>query len=173
MRLRRLRRVALLVVVPVFVLAGLYGGCRLKVELEPTASISITATRDGTKLRVDGVTDLPEGAVVTVRALHADAWFAALMSMPDTPDPPEHPIPYDVSRDVTITSARYGSEFDLLGWPPGNVLVTTDFYPGYGPQPPSTVERFGPIGERLRGPDVIRDSDGYWYLQTGVSVELP
>ncbi|MDP8903974.1 MAG: hypothetical protein M3N29_01430 [Chloroflexota bacterium] len=106
-----------------------------------TASLSVEASIDGTRLQLSGWTDLPDGARLWVGAYHEESWRIA------------------TGKEVVVTRGRYEAVFVLDRWPNGTIVASASFEV-YSGQPAAVIERFGREGEHLHGPQVRHDSDG-------------
>lgn len=123
------------------VLAWMLAGC----TLFATATVSMEVERRDATLLVRGSTDLPDGAILYVGLSDPDG--TRIESVP-----------------TVVENGSYMRDLDLMDWPPGRVLVLVGF--SIEPdQPDAVVDRFGPDGERLAGPNVHVDSDGQRELQ--------
>ncbi len=96
-------------------------------------------------LFVSGNTSLTDGAVIQV-------WADDYGTGPD-----EH-WGTD-SAGLSVTGGTFTQSFDVSDWGPGTVTVTALFEIGSG-QPQAVIDRYGPNGERLSGPDVVLDTSG-------------
>jgi hypothetical protein len=94
------------------------------------------------QLTVSGTTSLPDGAIVEVWAedfgtSYGDHWLSQTTVM-------------------TVSGGSFGGTFDLSSWGAGTVTVNALVKMETG-QPAAVVDRYGPRGERLAGPDVQLD----------------
>lgn len=117
-----------------------------------TASLTIAAAIYGTKLAVDGTTDLPDGSRILVVAHDRETFQLS------------------AERDVSVENGAYGATLDLSDWPSGRILVVASFSVWEG-QPAEVIERFGDEGQNRHGPGVRDDSDGP-VLAASANVEL-
>lgn len=121
--------------------------------VRPSVMLTVEARTEGDVLLVSGQTDLPDGA-----RIHVAAWHDEL-------------LPLGVYSTATVADGRYGAQVELERWPRGSVHVFVSFGVDER-QPPSVIERFGRNGERLQGPAVHEDSDGFRTLQGSNTVFL-
>jgi hypothetical protein len=141
-------------------LAGLrfLGFARLPIGLVPT-QLSVTATLDGHRLVVSGNTSVLDGALLECEVWHelenSDAGSSA----------------YSVVVSATVANGAYSCALDVGGWPPGSVTTNVRFRPFLPDQPANVRETYGPDGDRLDGPQLSRDSDG-WELDALTAVRL-
>jgi hypothetical protein len=125
-------------------------------QIETT--MSITTSLDGRILTMSGTTNLSDGAVVVCEAWH------------ESEDHGLGPSRYIAGDDAVVASGTFVCRADLTGWPSGTVRADARFVP-YDDQPKDVVERYGEFGERLGGPRVFQDSDG-WVLHIRKNVPL-
>ena len=96
------------------------------------------------ELRIEGTTDLPDGAVVSYHVAHALA---------DELPPSEWPAPNLIADGTAVVQAsRYWARFNTTNWPAGDVRVQVQF--PIAPQPPTVGSRYGEFGQHLTGENV-------------------
>ena len=151
--MRDLVRPLLWVAVGAALALALWFGPRAFVGLGATATMTIsTAVADGA-VTVSGETDLPDGAIVTVQVVQWDKWQA---ESADGAAPDVDTSPWVVTEQTTVADGRYETILPMTGWPPGKGLAISYFW--IDPEQPAVViERFGPDGSGLKGPDVSDD----------------
>jgi hypothetical protein len=114
------------------------------------------------QLIVSGTTSLSDGAVIQ---LWAEDYGTAFGDHWQTD-----------TAVVTVTNGRFRTTFDLSGWGAGTVTAHAQFRVGPG-QPLEVVDRYGPNGERIVGPDVELDfragDPPPRTVQVSVDVDLP
>lgn len=138
------------------VLALLAIGCReifksssSESEKPATVALTLDTTVDGSRLTIEGNTDLPDGSVISYEIQHEQ--FATRTDLPSEK--------LFADGEATVASGYYSSDIDLTGWPAGKVDVRVVFQTVLGTtkqQPPEIISRFGKLGERLEGPNVTR-----------------
>lgn len=96
------------------------------------------------ELRIEGATDLPDGAVVTYQVTHA---LANELPRSDWPAP-------NLVTDGTavVQDGVYWARLNTTYWSPGRVDVLAQF--PAAPQPEPVRQRYGPFGEHLAGDNV-------------------
>lgn len=122
--------------------------------------LTTDAMTRGTTLTVSGNTDLPDGSVIHLLGFYSgvDPLHLAMVSgLPST---------------TTVVSGSYQATADTSTWSLGKVITTALFYVD-ATQPPAVLERFGPNGERLDGPQVREDTDGVRILDASTEVTIP
>ena len=96
------------------------------------------------ELRIEGATDLPDGAVVTYQVTHALA-----NELPRN----DWPAPNLVTNGTAVVQdGVYWARINTTYWPPGRVDVLAQF--PAAPQPEPVRQRYGPFGEHLTGGNV-------------------
>ena len=96
------------------------------------------------ELRIEGTTDLPDGAVVSYRVTHA---LAAELS------PSEWPAKNLIADGTAVVQeSQYWARLNTTYWPTGSVRVEVQF--PIAPQPTTVRERYGEFGEHLTGDNV-------------------
>ncbi len=96
------------------------------------------------ELRIDGETDLPDGAVVTWQVTHA-----AANELPRGEWPAQNLI---ADGSAVVQDGVYWTRLNTTYWPPGRVEVVAQF--PVAPQPDAVRLRYGAFGERLTGDNV-------------------
>lgn len=134
----RLFLAALVIVLALLVLAA------IAANIPNSPAIGITASLSGTDLIVEGATDLPDGA---------ELWVSAQVPNQDPEDSP--------SQKVQVANGRYSATFDTADLPGEDFFVSATFMT-VG-QPDAIQQRYGSLGENLRGPDVL-DGSGVPYV---------
>jgi len=124
-----------------------------------TADLEVRASSDGSTVRLEGSTTVPDGSEISCQLTHeleqGQAGTGAF-----------------VQKSVaTVDAGEYLCSFDVKGWPPGRVQAAVRFAPYSPDQPPAVRDRYGSAGEYLVGPHVTRDSDGQ-LVQVITEVEL-
>lgn len=96
------------------------------------------------ELRIEGATDLPDGAVITYQVTHA---LANEQPRSDWPAP-------NLVTDGTavVRDGVYWARVNTTYWPAGRVDVLAQF--PAAPQPEAVRRRYGPFGEHLTGDNV-------------------
>lgn len=95
-------------------------------------------------LRLEGTTDLPDGAVVTYILTHALS-----SELPPSDWPAQNLI---ADGTAVVQTGRYWAQFNTTYWPPGKVDIQVQF--PVAPQPDIVRARYGEFGERLAGQNV-------------------
>ena len=97
------------------------------------------------QLWIEGATDLPDGATVNYEVIHelaerapADEWPVANLRS---------------AGRAAVRDGQYWTRINTFNWPPGAVRIRVQF--PLPPQPPEVEARYGALGERLRGDNVI------------------
>ncbi len=96
------------------------------------------------ELRIEGTTDLPDGAVVSYHVTHALA-----AELPPSEWPAQNLI---ADGTAVVQESRYWARFNTTLWPAGDVRVRVQF--PVAPQPVAVGDRFGEFGEHLTGDNV-------------------
>jgi len=116
------------------------GGSR-RVE---TVSIEVDHRLRWRELRMEGTTDLPDGAVVSYNITHALA-----EEVPQNTWPAQNLIS---DGTAVVQESQYWARLNTTYWPVGDVRVRVQF--PVAPQPASVRERYGKFGEHLSGDNV-------------------
>jgi hypothetical protein len=91
-----------------------------------------------------GTTDLPDGSLIAYEVTHA---VVAVGREDGT---------------MLVTGGRFQRSVDLASWPPGRIEAWVAFQTILGTtvhQPPAVLQRFGQMGERLRGANVTKTGE--------------
>lgn len=110
-----------------------------------TVRLEVAHRSEWRQLWIEGSTDLPDGASVNYEVVHelaerapADEWPAANLQS---------------AGRAAIRDGQYWTRINTFNWPPGAVRVRVQF--PLPPQPPEVEARYGALGERLTGDNVI------------------
>ena len=110
-----------------------------------TVRLEVTHRSEWRQLWIEGETDLPDGAHVNYHVVHelgerapADEWPAANLIS---------------SGRAGVRDGQYWTRINTFNWPPGAVRIRVQF--PLPPQPPEVEARYGALGERLTGDNVI------------------
>ena len=96
------------------------------------------------ELRIEGATDLPDGAVVSYRVPH---------SVANELPPSEWPATNLIDDGTAVVQdGVYWAELNTTYWPSGQVDVRVQF--PVAPQPDDVRARYGDFGERLTGENI-------------------
>ena len=96
------------------------------------------------ELRIEGTTDLPDGAVVSYHVTHALA-----EELPPSEWPARNLID---DGTAVVQESQYWTKLNTTYWPAGAVRVQVQF--PVAPQPAAVRERYGEFGEHLTGDNV-------------------
>jgi hypothetical protein len=110
--------------------------------------LTLNAETTGETVRVSGTSDLPDGTILQYNVWQDDA--------------------DDVHAsfgEATVVSGRYEFKVSTSGWPVRAFRVRVAFSSGDF-QPRAVVDKFGPAGEHLAGPNVTDDSGRVMVLTT-------
>lgn len=109
-----------------------------------TVALSVDHRSRWRELRIEGATDLPDGAVVTYFVTHALTNEAPVGEWPAQ----------NLITDGTavVNAGQYWAEINTTYWPPGSVHVQVQF--PVSPQPAPIQSRYGEFGEHLAGSNV-------------------
>jgi len=122
-------------------------------QLPPTLTLDLTVSEEGNSLRVQGTTDLPDGALLTYEVRHEQLAH-------DT----ETPIDMLYTEGTfEVEDGRFGGPIDLSLFDAGPVDVMVAFQmdlPGDQVQPRAIRSRFGEHGELLAGSNVSTNDGG-------------
>jgi hypothetical protein len=131
------------------------GSTPLDLVLPADPRYRLEARIDGTVLRTDVFTTLPDGSRLDIWATYAgEAPGGDILTL----------------GPGIVQAGRYHHETDLRGWPDGPVIVTAVFDPSID-QPAEVRVRFGADGSRMSGPRVRFDEDtDTWALQDWLTV---
>jgi hypothetical protein len=149
-----LRRAGWAVLGAVAALAIVFGPLLIG-RIGATAAIDLQPRAQGSRVVVDGTTDLPDGAGVVVSVIQLDGWER---DGADGVAPDREASPWVIDVPVLVADGRFRADVGETGWPAGRAVAVAYFWVD-PTQPPVVVERFGSGGQRLRGPGV-RDGPG-------------
>ena len=97
------------------------------------------------QLWIEGTTDLPDGAFVDYQVAH---------EMSDTTPAGEWPATNLIeSGRASVTEGHFWTRINTFNWPRGSVRIVVQF--PVPPQPAEVDARYGRLGERLAGDNVI------------------
>lgn len=109
-----------------------------------TVALTVAPTLSWRELRIDGTTDLPDGAVLSYRVTHA-----AANELP----PSEWPAQNLMSDGTAVVlDGQYGARLNTAYWPKGSVRIEVQF--PIATQPADISTRYGAFGEALMGDNV-------------------
>ena len=110
-----------------------------------TVRLEVSHRSEWRQLWIEGATDLPAGASVNSEVVHelaerapADEWPAANLQS---------------AGRAAVRDGQYWTRINTFNWPPGAVRIRVQF--PLPPQPPEVEARYGALGERLTGDNVI------------------
>lgn len=110
-----------------------------------TVTLAVAHETRWRELRIEGATDLPDGAVVTWQITHALA---------DAAPRSEWPAPNLIADGAAVVQdGVYWTRLNTTYWPPGRVEVRAQF--PVAPQPDAVRRRYGRFGEHLAGDNVV------------------
>jgi hypothetical protein len=151
--IRSIRRLGIATVLAVF--AGLAPAATgaAAADTVPVQFTIHAALTDG-KVRLTGTATVPDGAWIIYVVYRADA-------------------PLTRSRNFArVEDGRYAAAVDVSAWPPGKIAIDAHFQillPGRK-QPDAVVARYGPNGERMVGPTVVKGGEGFRAAVVSTSV---
>jgi hypothetical protein len=109
-----------------------------------TVALSVDHRSQWRELRIEGATDLPDGAVVSYRVTH---------TLADELPPSEWPAKNLIADGTAVVEAgHYWARFNTTYWPAGAVRVQVRF--PVAPQPDAIRVRYGEFGGQLAGSNV-------------------
>jgi hypothetical protein len=109
-----------------------------------TVALAVDHRSRWRELRIEGETDLPDGAVVSYRVTHALA---------DELPPSEWPAQNLIADGTAVVQAsQFWARLNTTYWPAGDVRVEVRF--PVAPQPAAVRQRYGDFGEQLTGDNV-------------------
>ncbi|MCH7750381.1 MAG: hypothetical protein IH939_20060 [Acidobacteria bacterium] len=111
---------------------------------EETVVLTVDHRSRWRELRIEGTTDLPNGAVVSYHITHALA-----EELPPSEWPAQNLI---ADGTAVVQESRYWARLNTTYWPAGAVRVRVQF--PVAPQPTAVGERYGEFGEHLTGDNV-------------------
>ena len=129
------------------------GGCAQSVPDDTDASVpegdqivamAVDHRARWRELRIEGTTDLSDGAVVSYRVTHALA-----TGLPPSEWPAQNLI---ADGTAVVQEGQYWARLNTTYWPPGTVHVEVQF--PVAPQPDGVRTRYGDFGEHLTGDNV-------------------
>ncbi len=109
-----------------------------------TVALAVNHRSRWRDLRIDGTTDLPDGAVVSYHVTHALA-----EELPPSEWPAQNLID---DGTAVVQASQYWTRLNTTYWPAGAVRVQVQF--PVAPQPAAVRERYGEFGEHLTGDNV-------------------
>ena len=113
-----------------------------------TVELALQVARDGVLVRLEGTTDLSDGAVLAYELRHEDVDYD-----PETP----RDMLFREGR-TTVSGGRYAIEVDISSFEPGEIEVwlafQMDFINSDLTQPAHIIRQFGERGELLEGDNV-------------------
>ena len=137
-------------------------------ESSPSTRVDLTVhatTPEAGVIEVVGTATVPDGAHLN--------WALR------TPTPPDG-CPVDVAPEddpcnapyglATVVHGEFGFRVDEVD--PGDVEVFVAFDPLFGEQPPAVVERYGALGRRMTGPQVVDHGGGMFRAQVTQSLTV-
>ncbi len=120
------------------------------VEAPPPIAVTLTLspTLQGSRLRIAGTTDLPDGAVIVYEVRH-ERWAT------------EGELQWFREGQVVVEEGAFSTRTRLRSWPRGALQVWASFQTVLpdGQQPPEVIATFGEMGERLAGDNVTQVGD--------------
>lgn len=141
----------------------------------PTASTAVPSTRvelavDATSpsagvVEVEGTATVPDGSNVNWALERADRPTMCPVDVPPEDDPCNAPY-----GQATVTDERFAFRVD--GVDPGDVEVFVAFDPTFGDQPVDVARRYGRLGHRMTGPQVVDYGGGAFRAQTTRTVRV-
>ncbi|HIN10766.1 MAG: hypothetical protein MK365_00890 [Vicinamibacterales bacterium] len=109
-----------------------------------TVVLSVDHRSRWRELRIEGTTDLPDGAVVSYHVTHALA-----EELPPSEWPAQNLI---ADGTAVVQESQYWTRLNTTYWPAGAVRVQVQF--PIAPQPATVRGRYGEFGEHLTGDNV-------------------
>ena len=114
----------------------------------PTVELTLEVQRDGGTIRVEGTTDLRDGALLGYEIRHEHMNFD-----------PETPMDMLFQEGtMTVADGRYAANLDIRNFEPGEIEVWVafqmDFVNADLRQPDHIIRQFGEHGELLEGSNV-------------------
>ena len=117
-----------------------------------TVSLNLDARFEGDALKIEGATDLPDGALVGYEVSHEMA-----ATVPYDQLPAEN---MQSRGTAPVASGTYTATVSIKNWPAGNVHVFVCFPTAGFPdakQPDEVISRYGETGENLTGENVSQE----------------
>ncbi len=120
-----------------------------------TAMLTVAPELRNRRLTIAGTTDLPDGAILMYEARHEN-WVNA-----------GEPV-WLRAGQVVVQDGAYSERLNLRRWPPGTIEVWVSFQTVLleGSQPPTVLETYGAMGERLIGENVTSEGTMHRVDQT-------
>ena len=125
-------------------------GCAAGGASDPTTTmeavrLTVDHRSEWRQLWIEGSTDLPDGAFVDYQVAH---------EMSDTAPADEWPATNLIeSGRATVTEGQFWTRINTFNWPRGSVRIVVHF--PVPPQPAEVEARYGAVGERLTGDNVV------------------
>ena len=162
-------RPLLWVAVGLIAAAALILGPRTIAGIGATANMTINPIVQGSRVTVEGTTDIPDGAIIAVQVVQLEGWEReAADGVPSDAGT----SPWVRSEYVLVQNGRYSSSFETEDWPGGRVAAIVYFWID-ARQPRAVIDRFEIDGSALRGPDVVDREDRGPTLELQRLFELP
>ena len=134
------------------ILVGLAAGCGAAGDAASDAVGSMESVRldvehrsEWRQLWIEGATDLPDGAFVDYQVAHEMSGTTPAEDWPATN--------LIESGRASVTGGHFWTRINTFNWPPGSVRIVVQF--PLPPQPPDVEARYGGLGERLAGDNVV------------------
>ena len=109
-----------------------------------TVALAVEHRSRWREVRIEGTTDLPDGAVVSYHVTHALA---------DELPPSEWPAQNLITNGTSVVQdSRYWARLNTIYWPAGDVRVQVQFPVAL--QPAAVSRRYGEFGAHLTGDNV-------------------
>jgi hypothetical protein len=127
---------------------AVFAGCA-----QPSWNLDIAVTVGPASMEVGGVTNLPDGAVLSVTLANGEYTHR--------------------TERATVAEGRYETTVAIDGVPAGDAWVEVTFAPSQEGQPDYVVTQFGESGELLAGPNVEDTTDGLRCISKVQEVLVP
>lgn len=124
----------------------------------------VTAPSAGV-VEVQGTATVPEGSSVNWALQRADEPDRCPVDVPPEEDPCNAPY-----GSATVVHGAYAFRVD--GVDPGEVEVFVAFDPTFGDQPVDVARRYGPLGRRMTGPQVVDFGGGMFRAQVTETITV-
>ena len=111
---------------------------------EQTVALAVDHRSRWRELRIEGTTDLPDGAVVSYHVTHALA-----EELPTSEWPAKNLI---ADGTAVVQESQYWARLNTTYWPAGGVRVEVQF--PVAQQPAAVRGRYGEFGEHLTGENI-------------------
>lgn len=131
---------------------------RVDVTIDPT-------TPTAGVVEVEGTVTVPDGSHVNWALMRADEPELCPVDVPPEEDPCNAPYGSALVVDG-------GFAFRVDGVDPGDVEVFVAFDPTFGDQPVDVARRYGPLGVRMTGPQVVDYGGGAFRAQVTETVTV-